>query len=105
MGREVEFDFNSFFDVDMRSSQSALGSDVYREFQTQDIVLENFSWLCQRNIASAVFEGHQDNSHPDSLLNDPFISMRSATRDIFGAEIHAINPMGRRFNRNPAPVL
>ncbi|OGM49576.1 hypothetical protein ABOM_001656 [Aspergillus bombycis] len=92
---EVEFDFNAFIDVDLGFSQSALDSDVYPEFQAQDIVLENFSWVRQGNIPSPGFGDHQDDFNSNCLPNDPFISMSSATDDILGTEIYAINAMGR----------
>ncbi|KAB8212053.1 hypothetical protein BDV34DRAFT_219266 [Aspergillus parasiticus] len=99
-GLEMGFGSNSSVDVDLRSSQSALGSDIYPGFQAQDMVSENLGWLHQDNIVSQDFRTDQNDLHPNGLLNGRFTQLDSAMHRLLRAENHIINPiMGRRFNQ------
>ncbi|PIG81890.1 hypothetical protein AARAC_003715 [Aspergillus arachidicola] len=105
-GCQMEIDTNSSIDVDSRSSQSALGSDIHPGFQNQNIVPKNLGWYRQGNIVSHDFGTYQNDPHLNSHLNGSFIQMDSAIQELLRVENHIINRrMGRRFNSNSTCVL
>ncbi|KJK63833.1 hypothetical protein P875_00064729 [Aspergillus parasiticus SU-1] len=105
-GREMGFDTSSSVDVDLRSSQSALGSEIYPGFQNENMVPENLGWYRQGNIVSHDFGTYQNDPDPNGHLNGRSIQLDSAMQELLRVENHIINRrMGRRFNSNPTFVL
>ncbi|QRD81430.1 hypothetical protein F9C07_2276858 [Aspergillus flavus] len=96
-GREMDFDSNVSADVDLRSSQSALGSEIYPEFQAQDIASENLSWYRQGNIVSHDFGTYQNDPHLNGHLNGRLIQLDPAMQELLRVENHIVD---RRMGRS-----